>query len=308
MKNNLLKFIALFISILLCSFTLSSCKSPAPPQDLLKVVKSRDKIIAGVKYDAKPFGFVDKDQQIKGYDVDVVKEVAKRVLGHENAAEFQQVTSSNRIFSLTSGSIDMIAATMTITPKRSQIIDFSAPYFAAGQAIMVRKNSKINSAKDLNNKRVIVVLGSTSEQNLRLMAPYAHIIGFRTYTDAYSALRSGRGDAFTTDDAILYGFLAKDKKFKILTQRYSKEPYGIGFRKAPETKEFQKEVNNALKNMMLDGTIGKLRRKWTIYHIDKSEQNAINDQNGINDPSNKNDPNSINDQNNTDNDTNNASS
>lgn len=262
MKNHLIKFLSLFIIVLLCSTTLSSCKSPEKPQNLLKVVKTRGKIIAGVKYDSRPFGFIDKDQKVKGYDVDIVKEVAKRVLGDSNAVEFHQVTSSNRIFSLTSGSIDLLAATMTITQKRRQIIDFSIPYFEAGQAIMVHKSSKIRSAKDLDYKDVLVVLGSTSEQNLRLMAPHAHIIGCRTYTDAFSGLKNHRGEAFTTDDAILYGFLAEDKTVKILPQRYSKEPYGIGFRKSAETKDFQKAVNEALQDMMIDGTIGKIRRKW----------------------------------------------
>lgn len=265
MMNRVLKVISLFLLILLLLPVLTSCNSETGNKsDLLSAIRQRGKIIAGVKYDSKPFGYIDQDRKLKGFDVDMLREIAKRLLGNEDAIEFRQVTSSNRIFSLTAGEVDLVAATMTINPRRSQIIDFSTPYFQAGQAIMVLRNSKIRGAKDLNGKKVLVVLGSTSEKNLRLMAPKAKILGFRTYTDAYSALKAGRGDALTTDDAILYGFLAKDKSFKILEQRYSKEPYGIAFRKSANTKSFQKLVNDAVKEMMMDGTLRKLRRKWII--------------------------------------------
>lgn len=266
MKKKLFKYFGLFVALTFCAITLSSCTSPNEGKDLLKVVKSRGKIIAGVKYDARPFGFIDSDKKLKGFDVDILKEISKRLYGSETAIEFQQVTSSNRIFSLTSGAVDLVAATMTINDKRKQVIDFSIPYFEAGQAIMVPKNSNILDAKDLNGKNVIVVLGSTSEKNVRLMAPKANVLGFRTYTDAFSALRTKRGDALTTDDAIIYGFLEEDKSFKILSQRYTKEPYGIGFRKGEDTQSFQQAVNSILKEMTEDGTLGKIRKKWIVKY------------------------------------------
>lgn len=241
---------------------LSGCIKKQNSQDLLKTAQERGKIIVGVKYDTKPFGFIDKDQNLKGFDVDLAKEIAKRIIGDENAVEFQQVTSSNRIFSLTSGTVDLVAATMTITPKREQVIDFSRPYFIAGQAIMVPKNSPVKKLKDLSGKCVIVVLGSTSEINIRQLVPDVKILGFRTYTDAFFALKSGRGDALTTDDSIIYGFLSEDPNFKILKDRLTREPYGIGFKKGVSTQTFQDAVNTALEQIMQDGTLKRIQRKW----------------------------------------------
>lgn len=237
------------------------------PENLLDVIKSRGKIIAGVKYDTKPFGYINEKQEVKGFDIDLCKELAKRILNDENAVEFQQVTSSNRIFSITSGTVDFAAATMTITPKREKIIDFSIPYYIAGQAIMTPKNSSIKTLKDLNGKKVIVVLGSTSEKNIRMLVPKAKVLGFRTYTDAFSALKNGRGDALTTDDTIIYGFISENSDFVMLKERLTKEPYGLGFKKGQETLSFQKAVNTAIMEMMDDGTIAKLEKKW----IDKIE-------------------------------------
>ena len=253
--------------ITLCFFLvagLSACIKKKQDKDLLRVVQERGKLIVGIKYDTKPFGFIDKDQKLKGFDVDLAREIAKRILGDENAVEFQQVTSSNRIFALTSGTVDLVAATMTITNKRQRIIDFSRPYYIAGQAIMVKNDSPIKSLRDLANKKVIVVLGSTSEQNIKQFVPDVEILGFRTYTDAFNALKSGRGDALTTDDSILIGFLSENPDFKMLNDKLTKEPYGLGFKKDEKTKSFQDTVDFVLQQIMQDGTLRKIQKKWTV--------------------------------------------
>jgi putative glutamine transport system substrate-binding protein len=264
--------------VILCftlAFVLTGC-TKKPKKDLLTIVKARGKIIAGVKYDTKPFGFVDQDQEVKGYDVDLCREIAKRIFGSETAVEFIQVTSSNRIFAITSGSVDFAAATMTITEDRRKVIDFSSPYYTAGQAIMVPKNSKIKTLSDLANKTVIVVLGSTSEINIKQLVPTAEILAFRTYTDAFSALRSGRGDALTTDDTIVYGFITDEPNYKILGERLTIEPYGLGFRRGKDVATFRETVNFILNELAEDGTFEKLRKKW-INGIQKSKPNKDND-------------------------------
>ena len=56
-----------------------TCKKEQDNKILLDTVKERGFIIAGVKYDSKPFGFIDADQKIKGFDIDLVKEIANRI-------------------------------------------------------------------------------------------------------------------------------------------------------------------------------------------------------------------------------------
>lgn len=231
--------------------------------DLLDKIKSRGYIVSGVKYDAKPFGFVDQDQELKGFDIDLLREIAKRLLGDKNKIEFRQVTSATRIPELTSSNIDIVAATMTINEKRKRVIDFSDTYYIAGQTLLVNIDSPIESVNDLSNKTVLVVLGSTSEKNIREMVPDAKILGFRTYTEAFSALKAGRGDALTTDDTIIAGMLAEDPEhFRMLPERFTQEPYGMGFKKGDETKSFQNQVNKILQEMKEDGTLEKIRVKW----------------------------------------------
>lgn len=258
MKKLFLVMIALTIFLTGCDFG----KSNQPNLDTLDKIKQRGKLIVGVKYDSKPFGFLDKNNQVQGFDIDVAKNLAGSILGDPNAVEFKQVTASNRIFMLTSDAVDIVIATMTINPKRLEVVDFSQPYYVAGQAIMIPRNSSIKGVKDLNNKKVIIVLGSTSEKNIRMLAPEAVIQGFRTYNDAFSALKAGRGEALTTDDSILYGFLESDPNYKILPERYTREPYGIAIKKGAETETLRILIDEALYEMQRNGTLKQIKNKW----------------------------------------------
>lgn len=254
------------LGILLCLVLfVTGCTQKGKDQDALDKIMQRGKIIVGVKYDTKPFGYINDKQQLVGYDIDLAKYIANSILGDENAVEFKQVTSSNRILALNSGEVDMVIATMTITPQRSQIINFSKPYFVAGQAVLVPQNSNIKSMSDLNGKKVIIIFGSTAEARLRLIAPESNIIGFKTYTSGYSALKQGRADAMTTDDTILMGFAEADKSMKLLPQRYTQEPYAVGFKKEPNSARLEQKVNEIIDNMTANGDLVAIREKWIKF-------------------------------------------
>lgn len=243
----------------------SGCAEKQVQTDSLDKILNRGKLIVGVKYDTKPFGYVDNKQRLIGFDIDLAKEVAKIILGDENRIEFKQVTPSNRILALNSGQVDMIAATMTITPQRRAVVDFSSPYYVAGQAILVPAKSDIKTMSDLNGKKVIIVFGSTAEKNLRAIAPEAIITGYKTYTSGYSALKQGRADAMTSDDTILMGFALQDKSVKLLPKRYSQEPYAIAFKKGPESKRLINKVDFIIKDLANSGKLNKLKAKWIKY-------------------------------------------
>ena len=147
---------------------IAACMRPNEEEnkDLLSVVKKRGELVVGVKFDSKPFGFVENGK-LQGYDIDIAHLLAKRIFGNEKLVRFLEVNASNRISKLNSGEVDMLIATMTINPKRMEVVDFSVPYFYTGQAIMIRKGTDIKTVGDLNGRRVIVVLGTTGEKNIR---------------------------------------------------------------------------------------------------------------------------------------------
>lgn len=232
------------------------------PADTLSAITERDQIIIGVKTDTPPFGYLDANGKNVGFDIDLAKLIAKRLLGDENKVVFVPVTPVNRIMKLTSGEVDMIIATMTVTPQRQLILDFSMPYHTAGQALMVPRTSSITSLMELNDKKAIVVFGSTVEKSLQSNVPGISVIGYKTYPEAVQALKQGKADAMISDDTILMGFAMKDPSLKIPSKRYSKEPYAVAFRKEAESERLMDAVNIELKEAMNKGEIKQLKAKW----------------------------------------------
>lgn len=254
----------LSLLLLLFVFVVTGCKKVEKDSDIYKSIIERDKLIVGVQFDAKPFGFLNKEAELNGVDVDIAKEIAKRMLGSEDKVEFKQVSPATRIQSVTTGEVDLVIATMSITPQRKIIVDFSDPYFIAGQAIVVPQSSKINSLADLNDKSVIVVLGTTGEKNLRYFAPAAIVQGYRNYSNAFKALKEGKADALTTDDSIILGFIMDNKDYKILSKRLTQEPYGIAFKNSENAHSLKMNVNRILDSMKSDGTLNKIKKKWGV--------------------------------------------
>lgn len=260
-----MKRFLLTLLIIVLSLTTTSCGIQKKPATLMEKILKNDKITVGVKYDAKPFGFVDKNGNLQGFDVELAKKIAKNILGDENKVEFVQVTPSNRILTLTSGEVDMVIATMSITPQRKQVVNFSIPYHIAGQALMTPINSDIDGLTDLRDKKVIVVLGTTAEKTIKQVVPSSIVKGYKSNREAFLALKNKQGDALINDDSILTGILVDNPDMKILSKRYTKEPYAIAFRQDKESVSLKNNINHILEHLQKSGELNKLKNKWIDF-------------------------------------------
>ena len=258
-------FKKVFSALLFLSLICSGCgKKEVEQPDTLSVIKERGQVIVGVKIDTPPFGFLDKDGKNIGFDIDLAKIIAKKLFDDESKITFVPVDTTNRIKKLSSGEVDMVIATMSITPQRQMILDFSVPYHIAGEAIMVKKNSKISSLMELKDKTAIIVFGSTVERNLRSNVPNIRIIGYKTYPEAFNALKAEKADAMIADDTILFGFERQDNTVKILPKRYSKEPYAVALRKGELSSSLKEFIDFEITELVNKGVIRQLKAKWEI--------------------------------------------
>ena len=257
------KIISLLILIIFVCCGCTNRQDEPLTNDLNNIIK-RDKLIVGVKTDTYPFGYMGKKGHFAGYDAALSRLIARGILGSDKKVKFVPVTASDRMMKLYSGDIDMIVATMSITSKRQEILDFSNPYYTAGQAVLVKKGSKIKTLRDLNGKRAIIVFGSTSERSLRAAVPNVGIRGYKTYTEAFTALKNGKADAIVSDDTILLGLALKDDSVELLPKRYSREPYAVAFRKGAESKDLINAVNNVIDLETRNGNLKKIQESFGI--------------------------------------------
>lgn len=254
-----------FLLLLLFSFVASGCTKKPKQADLYESIIRKDKMVVGISFDSKPFGFKDSDGQIKGFEVDLAKEIAARMIGDKNKVLFKNVTPQDRMNAVMSGDVDMVISTMTITPQRSKYVNFSEPYFLAGQAICVKKNSKMQTIDDLINKRVIVILGTTGEQNIRRFVPSILVKAYIDNAQAISEFKRGSADAITTDDSLLQGLIMDNGNYRLLPERLTEEPYGIAFQKSRQAKSFKEKLNEIINEIKIDGTLDIIKSKWGIY-------------------------------------------
>jgi len=256
------KFLCLILLFTLFLFT--GCDKK-PVKTSLDNIIDRDLLVVGVSSNSKPFGFKSKASgTYEGFDIDVARYIAKDILGSDRKIRFVEVYPNTRIEAVTSGEVDMVIATMTVTLQRQYLVDFSSPYYIAGQTVLVNENSDINTFADLKRKSTIVVLGTTAEQNIRRIIPTARIVGYKDYNSAFEAFKQGKGDAISTDDTIISGFLIDNPNgYRMLKNRISQEPYAIAI-KQQDDQQLKTTLNIIVNRMKKDGTISLLKRKWHI--------------------------------------------
>lgn len=194
-------------------------------------IKKRGRIIAGVSADTYLLGSRNPfTGRIEGFDIDLVKAMAKAILGNENAYELTVITAAQRIPALQEGRVDMVARNMTINCDRWEQIAFSTEYYRSGQKILVRRGSKAKTLADLAGKRVCAPYGTSSMANLIRLQPKAIAVGADNHTGCLTLFQTGAVDAITGDDTVLAGLAAQDPYAVVPDQRaFTAEPYGLGF-------------------------------------------------------------------------------
>ena len=254
---------ALFLLLLLPVFFLAACGSESAAKvDIAERIEENPIITWGVKVDTNLFGLYDiQSSEIRGFDIDIAKAITEELTGDADNAEFVEVTSKTRIPLLKNGNIDAIIATMTITEERKEQVNFTDIYFDAGQALLVPNDSSIQSLDDLTaDTTVLAVKGSTSAQNIRELSPEANVLELENYSEAFTALQSGQGDAVTTDNAILLGIIADNPGYRLAGGNFTQEPYGIAINKGQDA--FLTEVNEALETLKANGVYDAIYAKW----------------------------------------------
>ncbi|GFP74390.1 transporter substrate-binding domain-containing protein [Clostridium fungisolvens] len=246
------------------SKTASNSGTSGKPADIQKII-DRGTLKVGVKVDVPKYGYKDPSTgKIDGFEIDIAKAVAKKILGDENKVDLQAVTAKTRGPLLDSGEIDMVAATFTITEERKKSYNFSDPYFTDGVGLLVKKDAGISSFKDLNGKKIGVAQSSTTKKALQEEADKQGIkvtfSEFASYPEIKTALSSGRVDCFSVDGAILLGYL--DDNTKILSDKFSPQNYGIASKK--DNTELAKVINETIAEMKSSGDLQKLIDKWGL--------------------------------------------
>ena len=245
-------------------FVLASCKKTAKQSvNPVEALKSRGTFVLGLDASFPPLGFRDNDtNEIVGYDIDLAKEVAKR-LGVEFKA--QPIDWKAKEMELETGKIDCIWNGFTITEERKEALSFTEAYLNNEQVLVVRADSGIKSLSDMKGKTIGIQSGSSAQEAVDDNKAFASSIGktiyFKDNITALNDLDIGGVDAVVMDSVVANYSIAQTKKpFVVVDEALANEGYGVGFRKSEG--ELRDAVWGILKEMSADGTVAAICDKW----------------------------------------------
>lgn len=225
-------------------------------------IKSKGKIVIGVKQDVPNFGYKDpKTNKFTGVEIDLAKKIAKD-LGV--TAEFVPVTAQTRGPLLDNKQVDAVIATFTITPERQKSYNFTKPYFTDEIGFLVNKASGFKSVNDLDGKTIGVAQSASTKTELEklgkekgLSFKYSELSDYPTLK---TALTSGRIDAFSVDKSILSGYV--DSETEIMGDGFASQEYGIATKKS--NTELADYLDKEIKTLKANGELKKMTDKYDL--------------------------------------------
>jgi polar amino acid transport system substrate-binding protein len=202
---------------------------PALPAE----VRQRRRWKIGVKCDFPPFGYINRQNKLAGYDVDVARRFAELAFGRRTRVSLTCTTTASRIPTLQRKDVDIIISTLTWTASREEVIDYSSPYYNATGRLLVPNNSPVvtGGLRALGGRRVTTTRGSIYDAFLGNCFSGATKVLSDTSVGALEILRSGRADVYMYDDTFLLGVAANDANLRMTSHKFLNVPYGIGIRK-----------------------------------------------------------------------------
>jgi len=248
---------ALFAAL---TFALVSTLTLAPPcaADDLATVKQQGYIQFSMSGQYPPFNFVDENNQLTGFDVQICSAIAQRI-----GVQPRPLSTAwdGIIAGLLADKYELICGSMAITAERLKAIDFSDPYYRSGAQLFVRKGSSVKSAAELKGKTVGVTLGTTYEDWVRKHLKDVEVRTYKGVPAMILEVANGRIDGFITDRIV--GAIAIDEKgapIELAGPLLYEEQMGIALRQGnPDLKQ---AINTALAAMKKDGSYHDISLKW----------------------------------------------
>ncbi len=224
---------------------------------------ARDTLRVGTEPTFAPFEFLDtQTKEFSGFDMDLIRAIADKA-GYD--VKILNMGFDALLPALSTGSIDVIAAGMSITEERAKRVDFTEPYYQTGLSFLVRKDDaqKLSNFDALEGKRIAVQIGTTGADKAKEIKD-AKIVAFNTTSEAFMDLSSGGADAVVMDRPVI-GYFLKTKpriaqNLQLQSEIADAESFGFAVRKG--NTELLDKLNAAYRELVESGDVKKIFSKW----------------------------------------------
>lgn len=227
----------------------------------VEAIKAKGKLVVALNPEFAPFEYqklVDGKNQIVGSDVELAKAIAKE-LGVE--VEFSPMSFDNVLASLDSGKADLAISGISKTEERSQVYDFSIPYYTSKNKVIVRKSELTNyqSVKDLAQKKVGAQKGSIQETLAKETLQDSSLVSLPKNGNLITDLKSGQLDAVIFEEPVAKGFVENNSDLAIAEFDFDndkEDSYAVAMKK--DSKELKDAVDKTIQKLKDSGELDKL--------------------------------------------------
>jgi len=236
--------------------------------DKLQDVLDRGYLIAGTGSTNAPWHFLDENNNLVGFDVDMLRLIAKGLFDDPTKVEFVNQSSDARIPNLATDKVDVTCQFMTVTAGRAQQVEFSIPYYREGVGLMLMANGDYKDYAALRaggSKVTVSVLQNVyAEDMVHAALPEAVVDQYESVDLMYQALNSGRSQAAATDQSSLSWFMAQNPG-RYADAGYGWNPQSYSCAVKPGDQRWLNFVNSVLHEAMTGvefGTYAASFKQW----------------------------------------------
>ena len=249
--------------------------SPTTLTGTLRKARDSGSITLAYRASSIPFSYLSPRGEPIGNSIDLCKLLVDAIseeIGRTIAIKWQPVTPESRIASIASGQSDLECGSTTSNLERRKLVAFSPTIFVSGTKLLVKKGSSIRSFRDLGGKKVVVTAGTTNEAAMREIARKFKLdfvlLTAADHAASFAMLTAGEVDAFATDDVLLYGLLAQNRRqadYAVTGEFLSYDPYAIMYRK--DDPQLARVVSDAFHALAADREIERRYERWFLRKL-----------------------------------------
>ena len=225
--------------------------------------QARGRLLVGVRADYPPYAFIDSEGRNAGFEIDVARFLALRLMGSENRLKLVPVTGSRRIEALIEKRVDLVIASLAMTEDRRAQVLFSEPYYASGVGLLARKDAPLRAWADLRRRRVCAIEGAGYDAELTQLG--AEMLRFPAAPAAFKALRDGQCEGMAYDDSALAARLTEadwSADFRLALAPLQVIPWAVALRRDDDAS--RSLVNPVIAEMEQSGFVVALEAKWRL--------------------------------------------
>lgn len=219
--------------------------------------RNKNELVMVTEAGFAPFEYYENNEII-GVDIDIVKEVAKKL---NKKLVIKDVAFDSIINEVKSGKADIGAAGISYTEERSKQVDFSNDYFTSKIVVIIKNSDNENDFNNLSNKKIGVQLGSTADTYVTNNYKNADITRQKKYLSLIEDLKNNKVDCVVMDELPAKEILNKNTNLKLLSNILSSENYGMVIKK--NNKELMNAVNEVIEDLKSNGKIDEYVLKYT---------------------------------------------